>query len=296
MKAQEIADRFCISLRTVYRDIRALEEGGVPIGAEAGIGYFLEESYALPPVMFTTDEASALLMAGKLIPHMSDKKVDTAFQEALFKIKAVMKAEDKDRLDKLENSVKVYTGLSEIPQQDSIFIQDIQKALVESKVLQIKYYAQYSQQSTARQIEPVCLLFYAMNWHLVAYCKLRNDYRDFRLDRIQDLKITDQIFDKKPDQEFENYMKRQQEANQSHEITLQVEKELAQWIHESKYWYGFVSQKQTKKGFEMKFLNPDLHGFARWIITMIDQVQIIEPKELHEIVKDMVLKLCRQYQ
>ena len=71
VKAQEIADRFNISLRTVYRDIRALEEAGVHIGAEAGIGYFLE-NYHLPPVMFTTEEASALMLGAKLIEKMSD--------------------------------------------------------------------------------------------------------------------------------------------------------------------------------------------------------------------------------
>lgn len=66
VRAQEIADRFEISLRTVYRDIRALEEAGVPIGAEAGIGYFLMEGYNLPPVRFSKEEAGSILMATKL--------------------------------------------------------------------------------------------------------------------------------------------------------------------------------------------------------------------------------------
>jgi len=96
VKAQEIANRFEISLRTVYRDIRALEEGGIPIGSEAGLGYFLDDSYSLPPIMFTTEEASAILMASKIIPHLSDAKVNDAFQNALYKIKSVMKSEDKE--------------------------------------------------------------------------------------------------------------------------------------------------------------------------------------------------------
>src|ERR687897_2699091 len=79
VKAEEIADRFEISLRTVYRDVRALMEAGVPIGSEAGKGYFIVDGYHLPPVMFTTDEASALMLAGKLVEKMTDNSVRTEF-------------------------------------------------------------------------------------------------------------------------------------------------------------------------------------------------------------------------
>ncbi|MBI9069021.1 MAG: YafY family transcriptional regulator [Salinivirgaceae bacterium] len=295
VKAQEIADRFEISLRTVYRDIRALEEGGVPIGAEAGIGYFLDENYSLPPVMFTPEEASALLMAGKLIPHMSDKKVNKAFQEALFKIKSVMKSEDKDMLEKLENSVRVYSGLTEAPKKDSIFLQDIQNALVKSKVIEVEYFAHYNQTFSKRMVEPIGLIFYAMNWHLIGFCRLRNNYRDFRLDRIKNLTLSNETYNKKLDKEFENYLKQQQEANEYFEITLNISHDLAHNIHESKYWYGFISEEKCEDTVTMKFLNPDLHGFARWIITMLDKVEVVAPNELRTMVFEMVTKLCSKY-
>ena len=83
VRASEIADRFEISLRTVYRDIRSLEEAGVPIGAEAGVGYFLE-NYHLPPVMFTNAEASALVFGGKFIEKMADSSLQEPFTSALF--------------------------------------------------------------------------------------------------------------------------------------------------------------------------------------------------------------------
>lgn len=295
VKAQEIADRFGISIRTVYRDIRALEEGGIPIGAEAGIGYFLDETYSLPPVMFTTQEAISMLLAGKLIPHLSDKKVDGAFQEALFKIKSVMRTEDKEVLDKLENTVQVYSGVSEPPQKDSIFLQDIQQALVETTVLEIEYYSYYNQKSNKRFVEPVSLIFYAMNWHLIAWCKLRKAYRDFRLDRIETLFITDEKYDRKLDESYEEYLECQKQQFESYEVKLKVTKQLAKWIHESKYWYGFVSENIIDDYVEMKFLNPDLHGFARWVITMTDKVEVQYPNELEKILKDMVHELCTKY-
>src|SRR3982750_4092273 len=96
VKAEEIADRFEISLRTVYRDVRALMEAGVPIGSEAGKGYFIVDGYHLPPVMFSQEEASAMMMAGKLVERMTDHSVRTAFESALMKIKAGLNATQKD--------------------------------------------------------------------------------------------------------------------------------------------------------------------------------------------------------
>src|SRR5689334_22898242 len=89
VKAKEIAERFDISLRTVYRDIRALEEAGISIGSDAGIGYYLSEGYHLPPVMFTIEEASALITAGKLMEEFSDLHLKKHFDSALYKIKAI---------------------------------------------------------------------------------------------------------------------------------------------------------------------------------------------------------------
>jgi len=295
VKAHEIADRFEISLRTVYRDIRALEEGGIPIGAEAGIGYFLDESFALPPIMFTTKEAIALLLAGKLVPHMSDKKIDQAFQEALYKIKSVMRSDDKQTIDKLERSMRVYSGISEIPQYESLFLQEIQQALVEQKVIEFNYTAHYSQQNTKRRVEPVGLIFYSMNWHLIAWCQLRQDYRDFRLDRIGNAKLTDITYNRKLDKSLSEYLNREKEAQTYFEIELQISSTLAHWMHESKYWYGFISEEKHDKFTNMKFLNPDLHGFSRWIITMGQQVDIINPNELKSIMKVRVKELYDKY-
>jgi predicted DNA-binding transcriptional regulator YafY len=105
VKAEEIAERFEISLRTVYRDVKSLMEGGVPIGSEAGKGYFIVDGYHLPPVMFNQEEASALLLAGKLVERMTDHSVRKAFESALLKIKSVLNDAEKDYLEMLQTSV-----------------------------------------------------------------------------------------------------------------------------------------------------------------------------------------------
>src|SRR6187549_2519287 len=129
VKAEEISERFEISLRTVYRDVKALMEAGVPIGSEAGKGYFIVDGYHLPPVMFTQDEASSMLLAGKFVEKMGDKSMKAAFESAMFKIKAVLSDPEKDHLEQLHSHVEISVAQRPV-QQDfpDHFITEIQRA------------------------------------------------------------------------------------------------------------------------------------------------------------------------
>src|ERR1700720_1726919 len=97
--AQEIAERFNVSLRTVYRDIRTLEEGGIPLTGEAGVGYSIMDGYRLPPVMFTKEEATAFLTAEKLIEKLTDPLSDENYKSAMYKIRSVLRVAEKDFLE-----------------------------------------------------------------------------------------------------------------------------------------------------------------------------------------------------
>ncbi|MBD0276335.1 MAG: HTH domain-containing protein [Flavisolibacter sp.] len=107
VKAQDIAAKFSISLRTVYRDIRALEEAGVPIIGEAGTGYRLMEGYKLPPVMLNQDEAAAMLTAAKLMQTMSDAPLSKYYNSALDKIKAVLRSTEKYHIAEMDEHIAV---------------------------------------------------------------------------------------------------------------------------------------------------------------------------------------------
>src|SRR5688572_13877311 len=108
VRAEEIANRFEISLRTVYRDVKALMEAGVPIGSEDGKGYFIVDGYHLRPVLLTQDEASSMLLAGKLVDKMADKSVRSAYESAMLKIRAVLNETEKDHLQNLESHIEVF--------------------------------------------------------------------------------------------------------------------------------------------------------------------------------------------
>ena len=182
VKAQEIADRFNISLRTVYRDIRALEEAGIPIGSEAGLGYYLVEGYHLPPVMLDKDEAGALLVSQKLVEKFTDASIAQHIDSAMYKIRSVLKETDKDYLQNLDSTIQVYNSLSQSHQHDSIdYMSQLQQAISSKRKIEIEY-TNLLKKSSTRILEPLGMIFYATHWHIIAWCNLRDDYRDFRID------------------------------------------------------------------------------------------------------------------
>nr|WP_299073620.1 YafY family protein [uncultured Allomuricauda sp.] len=190
--AKEIADRFEISLRTVYRDIKTLQESGVPIGSENGIGYFIVDGYSLPPIMITEEEANALIISEKLILNQGDKSLKKDFNALLIKIKAVLKKNEKNNISKLENRITPSTAKDTF---ESNSLSLIQRAVTNTTVIAIKYHSLYKDEVTEREIEPIGLYFTDLAWIVVAHCKLRNEIREFRLDRILESKNTSQSFD-----------------------------------------------------------------------------------------------------
>src|SRR5215831_5717379 len=108
VKAQDIAERFNISLRTVYRDINTLQEAGVPLIGEAGVGYSIMDGYRLPPVMFTREEATAFLTAEKLMEKLTDPSSDENYKSAMYKIRSVLRLAEKDFLENIDGHIEVF--------------------------------------------------------------------------------------------------------------------------------------------------------------------------------------------
>lgn len=181
--AEQIAEHYEMSVRTVYRDLAALGEAGVPIVAEAGVGYSLMRGYHMPPVMFTEHEASALFMSGEVTEQVADDSLRGALRSALLKIRAVLPKERQDQLNRLKNAVGVWLS-SPRKDEEQRSIMPLQQAVIQRRCVSLAYNAGGRGEITSRTVEPLGMMFYAREWHLIAYCRLRSEFRDFRLDRI----------------------------------------------------------------------------------------------------------------
>ncbi|MBC6489774.1 helix-turn-helix transcriptional regulator [Flavihumibacter stibioxidans] len=287
VKAQDIADRYDISLRTVYRDIRALEESGVPILGEAGVGYSLMEGYRLPPVMFTREEALAFLTAEKLVEKLTDPTNSRNFRSAMDKVRAVLRTTEKDLLEHIDDHIEVLNGHHfQLTNADLNLHQSILRGIAENKVLRLKYFSSYKQEKTERSIEPVGIFYLGSHWHLVAWCRMRKDYRDFRLDRIAGLTITDEVF-VPGHPSLKAYLKEYFKEKELTEVVLHVQKEKAAYLGDQKYFNGLVSEKDLGNAIEMVFMAPSLEGMARWYMMICDIAEIRLPAALKSRVKEL---------
>jgi biotin operon repressor len=188
---QSIADRFGISVRTVYRDIKALGESGVPVSFEPAKGYFIVAGYFLPPVAFSTEEAGALLLMEGATRVFADKSIRQLYSAALTKVKAVLRASQKDGIEALSAS----TGMQLPPcvEADYAYLATLQSGIARRRIIEMDY-CNKAGQRTRRRVEPVGLQFYAMAWHLMAWCHKRSEYRDFRVSRMESVRCTDEPF------------------------------------------------------------------------------------------------------
>lgn len=188
-----LAEKFGVSIRTIYRDIKALEKAGVPILTEDGKGYSLMEGYIIPPIMFSENEANALITVEQLVLKNRDSSLIKEYIKAINKIKAVLRYSTREKTELISKRVAVSPAISGINTSNSLML--IQNALTDFQVLNITYQSEDGNKKTERLIEPFAL-YYSLqeNWTLIAYCRLRKDYRMFRLDRILKIHQTELKF------------------------------------------------------------------------------------------------------
>lgn len=188
-----LADKFGVSVRTIYRDIKALEQAGVPVLTEDGKGYSLMEGYKIPPVMFSESEANALITVEQLVQKNIDSSLIKEYTEAINKIKAVLLYTTKEKAELLSNRIAMSPLFPDTKGSNLLAL--IQQALTTFTVLKIIYRSAQKGEITERKIEPFAF-YYSLqeNWTVIAYCRLRKDYRMFRLDKILKLETFGENF------------------------------------------------------------------------------------------------------
>jgi predicted DNA-binding transcriptional regulator YafY len=281
--AQEIANRFEISLRTVYRDIRSLEEAGVPIIAEAGVGYSIMDGYRLPPIIFTKDEALTFITAEKLMTKFTDYSLDEQYKSAMYKIKSVLKNSDKNFIATTEESIIALPN-SCINVTNGVSMHLILQGITTKTLLSIEYFANHSQELTQREIEPLGIFHLGNYWYLVAFCELRNDYRNFRIDRISTVRLSNRTF-VTVHPPLKDFIKKISQEKPLQTIVIRMNKEIYPYLGEQQYYNGLVSKRVIGDIIEVTFLTASLEGFARWYMTFGDAAEIMSPPHLKESVR-----------
>lgn len=193
LTAGELASKYNVSVRTIYRDIRKLEAAGVPIVTIEGRGYSLMDGYTVAPVQFTEKQANALITAQHLVKQTQDSSFVTDFNEAFTKIKSVFRTSILEKSEILNSKIHVFNFDEENITSNAL--SEIQLAITNLNYIEIKYRKADDPNISFRKIEPYAFFSTQNKWILMAWCYLRNEYRAFRIDRIQHFKILPEKFE-----------------------------------------------------------------------------------------------------
>lgn len=203
VRARELSESLEVSERTIYRDIQDLMASGVPIEGEAGVGYVLKAGFDLPPLMFKEQEIEALVLGARMVESWGDSELALAATDAIAKIEAVIP----DRLRTYMANTALLAPSSFDTEPFKCDLADLRRAV--RSQLKVRFlYTDVLRQKSERTVRPLSLAFFGPVWLLAAWCELRNDFRTFRLDRIEKFSVTSDRFRPERGKTLQDFLRR----------------------------------------------------------------------------------------
>lgn len=286
-RAEDLAKTFEVSRRTIYRDIQALSEAGIPLVAMTGHGYSLVEDYFLPPVNFTTDEALVLLLGSDIMEQNTDAEYRKAVLSATKKIETIIPNHLIESVNYLRRNIKML-GMRRLNDQKSSQLTQIRRAMIDQKQIQINYTKRLSENEittpTTRVIAPYSLAHLKDDWYIMAHCYLRDDVRVFRLSRIDKITILPRAF-KRPLNFDPDWINSQRPRNVF--VKVHLSHKVSRWVRES-LPYFLVDEETTESGLLLTFHVQYDDELLQWILGWGSHMEVLEPlslrqKVIHEI-------------
>ncbi len=289
---KELADRFAVSLRTLYRDMVSLQESGIPIVSEAGLGYSLPKDYQLKSLQFSDQEALSFLIAKQVMSSFPDSSAREYFDNSLWKIRSNLDTSLKDQLEFWEEKILISGYKSRDIAEDKIsYLKEIREALYTSKILEIEYHSNYKNQKMIRRVEPVGLNFYYQKWHLIAWCQSRNAYRDFRIDRILKMSICTDHFQSAKLNSLNDYVALRKKNEPQLKVKVSFLKTIVRFIEDVRWSMGFTGvEGNGGEWVSMEFEIFEYSYFSRWLLMFPGEVKDISPQPLKKIYEGLIKK------
>jgi predicted DNA-binding transcriptional regulator YafY len=279
-RADDLAHTFEVGKRTIYRDIQALCEAGVPIVATPGQGYTLAEGYFLPPLRFTPDEALMLLLGGDVMAASFDAEYQAAAESAGRKIAGALPERLRDEVRSLRESIRfVAAGASA---REAAMLRQLRRALVGRHVVQFRYHARSAQDVggawSERTVDPLGLVHVAGAWHMVGFDHTRQDRRTFRVERIELLRVLAETFERSPDFRLE-----QSAVERPLVVRAVFTHAVADWVREAPSFFA-VAEEARADGLLVTFRVRHERDLLGWLLGWGRDVRVLEPESLRAMI------------
>jgi len=292
--AEQMAEHFEISVRTVYRDISALGEAGVPIVAEAGVGYHLMPGYHMPPVMFSEEEAAALLTSGELCEQFGDESLKQSMRGALLKVRSALPDERKDYLNRLGDVIKVWGPVSGSTEENSLM--QIQEAVVRRRCVELSYDTGGKGEVRTRVVEALGVIYYSRHWHLIAWCRLRKGLRDFRLDRMREWKVLEEVFQGHEDFSVMDFLQQCESEGDHTPVVIECENWILDRVLTEIPIKVEAQEAVTGKRTRIRGLAYSLDWLSGWLPGLGVAVEACEPPALRRKMAEVLGRMAEKYE
>lgn len=283
IRARDLADQFEVSKRTIYRDLSALNQMGVPLAALPGEGFELVEGYYIPPLMFTESEAVALILGSRLLTQQAAGSLTRDADQALAKITIALPEQVRARAQAMTSIIGFITPSKKF-NLDEPQLLVLQKAIQEKRVVHIRYLGYQRDQVTERDVEPHQLFYSDGIWYLEGYCRWRQDIRAFRLSRIEKLSLRNETFSK--------LQKGKPKNARTIDVKIRFKVDTVRWVRERQH-YGFQDEEPAaQKGITMNYRVHDLSEITPWILSWGVAAEVLSPQQLRESLRETAQKLA----
>jgi predicted DNA-binding transcriptional regulator YafY len=286
-RATDLAAAFDVSLRTIYRDIVALSEAGVPIVSLPGQGYEIVEGFFLPPLLFSVQEASALILGTRLLRSQATGSLVSSAELAMAKITAVLPASTRQEVDDVAGVIDFLTLRARFDLDDA-HLATLQRAIRSRRLVRLRYHSLSSDETTERDVEPHRLTYSDGSWYLNGYCRLRQEPRSFRTSRIESLVLLPDAFDP-PRATAE-----EAEAAKI-EVRVRVDEQAIRWVRERQH-YGIQSEAPADgdgpPGTLMIYQVDTVAELIPWLRTWGASIEVLSPPEIRETMRREALRIA----
>lgn len=294
-RAEDLAGTFETSKRTIYRDIQALGEAGVPLVSIPGRGYSLMKGYFLPPLSFTTDEATMLLLGSDFMAQNFDEQYRAAAQSASRKIAGVLPEKLRDEVSSLQQSIRFVSAGMVDSTPESDMLQLLRRAIIEQTTIRFHYHTRHAREGkgeeNTRDADPYGLAHVHNTWNMIAYCHLRKDIRNFRLDRMECVELLPKTFQRPADFKMQGRPLKERGA-----ITVKAlfDNEVARWVREARSYFT-VAEEDTPEGLLVTLQIRQESEILQWLLGWGRHVHILEPESLRQRMAGEAQEMMENY-
>lgn len=298
LTSRDLSDHFEVSRRTIFRDLRALAESGVPLTYADGGGYEILEGYQLPPLMLTAREAATLLVGTAFTRLQPDASLRADASGVAMKIRSVLSDHLREYIDRIQENTAIGPYL-QTPNEDAGhdeegYWYELSEAVARQKSVWLEYYVASRDELTKRKVDPLGLVYYSDAWNLVGFDHLRKDIRNFRLDQIRRMRPMTDTFRRPEGFDLGTYLHEKGSNILGEKVRLLFTNRGFHWARRS-IPAEIEEQHDRDTGTEVVFRFDNMDYLARWLTRYGTDVTVLAPTVLRHLLRDQAQKLVAHH-